>query len=65
MSSRKRSVFKAFTWRVVALIITICVAYIVTGEVHVAVGVAAIDSIIKVVAYYLHERTWDRFGRNW
>ena len=63
MSSRKRSFLKALTWRGVAFIVTMLVAYLLTGTVAIAIGVAVIDSIVKVVAYYFHERAWDRLGK--
>ncbi len=63
--SRGRSVLKALTWRVVALVITVGVVWLATGEPRIAAAVGGIDAGVKLVAYYIHERTWDRsaFGR--
>ena len=63
--SHKRSIFKAFTWRVVAVIITFSVSYFLTRKVELAVGISLSDTFIKVFAYYGHERIWEKidFGR--
>ena len=63
--SRGRSVLKALTWRVVALVITVGIVWLVTGEPGIAAAVGGIDAGVKLVAYYMHERAWDRsaFGR--
>ena len=65
MESRKRSILKAVTWRVLATLVTILVVYFVTKEVALSLGVGFIDAAIKVLIYYAHERVWDRarFGR--
>ena len=63
--SRGRSVLKALTWRAVALVITVGVVGLATGEAGIAAAVGGIDAEVKLVAYYIHERAWDRsaFGR--
>ena len=63
--SHKRSLVKAVTWRVIATLVTFLVAYLLTGEIAIAVGIGLVDSAIKFVAYYFHERSWEKinFGR--
>jgi len=56
---RKRSFAKAISWRVVAVIITIVVSFIVTGKFLIAASIGLLDSLIKVFAYYYHERAWN------
>ena len=65
MDSHRRSIAKAVSWRVLALIITGSVAWAITGELHFAVYIGAVDSLIKLGMYYGHERVWNRisFGR--
>ena len=48
-----------------ALIITSSVVWIVTGKVELAASIGAIDTLIKLGAYYAHERCWLKvhFGR--
>ena len=65
MESHKRSIVKAVTWRVVAVLITFLVAYFFTRELVLATSIGLADAAIKIFVYYSHERVWDRidFGR--
>jgi adenylylsulfate kinase len=60
MDSRLRSLGKAATWRVVATLITVSVAFGITGEVVLAATIGLVDTAVKVLAYYGHERMWNR-----
>ncbi len=55
-----RSIGKALSWRACAVVITASVAWAVTGRLGVAATIGALDSMLKLVAYYLHERFWNR-----
>lgn len=63
--SHTRSLAKALSWRVFALGITTGVSYLLSHSVTVAVSIGVVDSLIKIGAYYAHERAWIgiRFGR--
>ncbi len=65
METRARSIIKALTWRVTALLITTGVVWLVTGKVELAVEIGLLDTLIKLGVYYGHERCWlkVRFGR--
>ena len=65
MESRRRSLVKALSWRLVALTITTLVAYVLFQDAKVAASVGLIDSLVKILAYYAHERAWQHvsFGR--
>lgn len=65
MESRRRSLLKALSWRLVALTITTVVAYVLFNDAKIAASVGLLDSLVKIVAYYAHERAWHRvsFGR--
>ncbi len=58
--SRKRSIMKAISWRVIASLTTFSIAYIFTNEIAIASGVGLVDAAIKLVAYYGFERIWLR-----
>jgi uncharacterized membrane protein len=55
-----RTIIKALSWRFVATLITFTVAWIVTGELAFAAEIGLADTVIKLGAYYFHERTWMR-----
>jgi len=40
--------------------VTFTVAWIVTGRLNIAAEIGIADTIIKIGAYYMHERTWMR-----
>ncbi len=65
MESRRRSMVKAATWRIVALVITMLVSFMWLGEWTTSIALALAANGIKALLYYLHERIWDRtdFGR--
>lgn len=56
--STLRSLLKALSWRVVATTITFFVALLLTGETLIALEIGLLDTVIKLVAYFSHERIW-------
>lgn len=60
METRRRSIYKTLSWRVIATLITMLVAFAITREVDFALEIGALDTTIKLVAYFLHERAWLR-----
>ena len=65
METRSRSIVKALTWRMGGLVVTIAVVWVVTGRVKLAASIGLADTLVKLLAYYFHERFWlkIRFGR--
>jgi uncharacterized membrane protein len=62
MKIDRRSLAKTVTWRLVATSTTILVAFIFTGSVVISLEIGSVEMILKLVFYYLHERSWDRVG---
>ena len=44
------------------VIVTTVVAYAVTKEIATAAAIGAVDTAVKLVAYYVHERVWNRIS---
>jgi adenylylsulfate kinase len=65
METRRRSMIKALSWRVLAAIITTIVVLAMTGKMEFAAKVGALDTTIKLLIYFLHERAWNKisYGR--
>ena len=65
LESRRRSIAKAITWRIIATATTMLVAFIWLGEWTTSIALALMANGIKAVLYYIHERVWNRtdFGR--
>jgi uncharacterized membrane protein len=60
--SPRRSVAKAISWRILAAIITGVVALVMTGQLAFAAKIGLIDTLVKLLIYFLHERLWNRIG---
>ena len=65
MESHFRTVLKSLTWRLGGLVMTTAVAWVITDEVKLAAEIGMADTLIKLFAYYGHERIWLKlsFGR--
>lgn len=65
IENKKRSILKAISWRAVATIDTIIIAYFITGTFEIALSIGAIEVVTKMVIYYFHERIWNKvnYGR--
>lgn len=61
--SHARSILKACTWRIVASGTTLAISYAVTGKTSLALTIAGVEGVIKMVIYYLHERAWQLAAR--
>ena len=57
---RKRSLLKTISWRIIATATTIVGVYIVTGNAYLSVSTGLGLNLFKAVAYYFHERAWER-----
>ena len=56
-----RDLTKTFTYLSIHLTVGFSVAYAFTGSVTLAGGIALIEPCINAVAFFFHERTWQRF----
>ncbi len=60
MESRRRSLYKALSWRVFATLITFLIALVITGKLSFAMEIGLLDTAIKFLTYFVHERAWVR-----
>lgn len=60
---RKRHLAKAITWRIVGSLDTLVIGWIVTGNLNVGLTISGIETVNKILLYYLHERVWYKI--NW
>ena len=58
METHKRSISKAITFRIIATIITLIVVWAFTRNIAISAGVTITENLIKMIAYYFHERAW-------
>lgn len=53
-----RDLLKTMTFAIVHFSIAFGVAYLLTGSVPVATGLALIEPLVNTVAFFFHERIW-------
>ena len=60
-----RSLVKAISWRIVATLTTMLLVFAFTGNLVLSSGVGFAELLVKIAAYYIHERIWNmlNFGR--
>jgi len=65
MESHLRSIAKAITWRAGGTFVTFVVAWILTRRIELAAQIGLVDTLVKIGAFYCHERIWNRlkFGK--
>ena len=56
--SHLRSIVKTFSWRILATVTTMAVAYAITGQLDTAIAIGSIEFVLKLLLYYVHERMW-------
>ncbi len=56
--SYKRHLAKTITWRVVGTLDTILLSWMITGDAVVGLQIGLVETITKLVLYFLHERAW-------
>ena len=57
---RKRSLAKAFSWRVLASTDTFLISWLITGKLFWAGTITLLEILTKTLLYYFHERGWDK-----
>ena len=62
METHLRSIAKAVSWRVGGTAVTFIVTLLISGQVDLAVKVGLLDTLVKIGAFYFHERIWHRIG---
>ena len=66
METNSRSFAKAVSYRVFGSLSTAALVYFFTGSPKVSIGAGVLDSLVKIVLFFLHERVWQRipYGRS-
>jgi uncharacterized membrane protein len=59
MESNSRSVAKAVSYRLLGSCSTAGIFMILTGSLKLSLGAGALDVVVKLAAYFVHERIWN------
>lgn len=57
-----RSILKAVSYRLLAAIATATIVFVFTRRIVLSIGVGLVESVAKIICYYLHERAWSFIG---
>jgi len=57
-----RSILKAVSYRLLAAIATMTIVFVFTRRIVLSVGVGLVESVAKIICYYIHERAWSFIG---
>lgn len=60
MDSKRKSLYKTVSWRILATGTTGTIGYILTGSLALAGSIMTFDFFIKMILYYYHERLWTK-----
>ena len=65
IEQKRRSIVKTISWRFWATLTTIALVFLFIGEVKIAFSIGIIEVVLKMLLYFLHERTWNKikFGK--
>ena len=58
--TRKRSITKSVTRRIICIIVSILTAFLLTGKWDISVAIGTVYNAITMILYYFHERVWNR-----
>jgi len=63
--TRKRSILKSITWRVICIAVSILISFALTGQWDIAIAIGTVYNVITMILYYFHERIWNvvKWGR--
>ena len=60
MDSRKKSLLKTISWRIVAIILSLAVTYLFIGSFALSFEIVITANIVSMITYYFHERWWNK-----
>ncbi|MGH9629379.1 MAG: DUF2061 domain-containing protein [Bryobacteraceae bacterium] len=65
MDSAYRSIAKAVSYRFLGSLCTAGIVFFFSGNLMVSAGAGALDAVLKIALYFIHERLWNyiSFGR--
>ena len=65
VESHSRSIVKAVSYRILGSTTTAVIFYVLTGKLSLSLGAGALDMVLKIGVYFIHERIWNHinFGR--
>ena len=57
-----RQIAKTTSYSSMHLLVAVAVAYALSGDWRIALGIGIVEPLVQTVAYTIHERAWERLG---
>jgi uncharacterized membrane protein len=54
---------KTASYYVMHMLVAVCVAYLVTGDLMISLTLSLLEPTVQAVAFFFHEKAWDRRAR--
>lgn len=58
MNKEKKLILKSISWRLIATVTTILLAWLISGDITTGFTIGGVEFFIKLVLYYGHEKIW-------
>jgi len=58
----RRSIVKAVSWRAFGSAATAALVFLFTRRAALSLGIGLLESLSKIILYFVHERCWNRIG---
>jgi len=65
IATKSRSLVKTITWRLLGSLDTFLLSWLIIGKAKLALSIASVEVLTKLILYYWHERVWNlvKWGR--
>jgi len=54
---------KTATYGVLHIIVSFLVGWLVSGDIHIGLGIAMVEPLAQIFGFYLHEKSWLKFQK--
>ncbi len=54
---------KTATYGVLHIIVSFLVGWLVSGDIHIGLGIALVEPLAQIFGFYLHENFWVKFQK--
>jgi len=62
LDTKKRSIAKSFSWRLLAIIVLATVSFLITRDLQKTSIITLFYHFVQVIAFVMHERIWNQVG---
>lgn len=56
----KHTILKTGTYSMMHITVAVLVAYVLSGDIRVALGIGIIEPMVQTVFFFMHDRAWSK-----